>query len=211
VKLRDRQQRIRGLRPHGIRPTLVILGLLACLLLLPAATANADVMAKYRTKYKSKLTYYRNQMDREHTFFTAYKQAAESTSHQLGVALADTEHPENIGIIKQVAVDQRSLMQADAQKSRDRIYANIAAFKATAVKWFRTTADKNRFKTRLAILKSGFKQIFSADESLMSAFNYLGINADVSTANNEIMAAGMTSVTAEDQFGKGLRLLRALQ
>ena len=30
-------------------------------------------------------------------------------------------------------------------------------------------------------------------------------------ANNEIMAAGMTSVTAEDLFDKGLAQLRALQ
>ncbi len=150
-------------------------------------------------------------MSVETTFFTAYKQAAESTSHQLSVALADPEHPENIGIINQVALDQRSMMQADAQKSRDSISANIAAFRATGVKWFKTTADKNRFKTRLATLKSGFSQMSSADESLMSAFYYLGVNADVSTASNEIMAAGMTSVTAEDRFEKGLRQLRALR
>ena len=45
----------------------------------------------------------------------------------------------------------------------------------------------------------------------MQALYLLGTNADVAGANNEIMTAGMTSVTAEDLFEKGLRQLRALQ
>ena len=53
--------------------------------------------------------------------------------------------------------------------------------------------------------------MFSADESLMTAFYYLGVNADVASANEEIMTAGLTSVTAEDLFEKGLNQLRALQ
>jgi len=187
------------------------MGLLVCLLLLPAATANADVMAKYRTKYKNKLTYYRNQMDAESASFTAWKQAAESTGYQLGVALEDPDHPENIGIIKQVALDQRTLLQDATTQTRDKVYANIAAFKAKAVGWFRTKADKNRFRTRIATMRSGFKQQYTANEDLMSAFYYLGVNADVATATNEVTTAEMLSLTAEDQFEKGLKQLRALQ
>ena len=51
-----------------------------------------------------------------------------------------------------------------AKQTRDKIYANIAAFKAKAVAWFKTTADKNRFKARLTTMRSGFKQMYSADE-----------------------------------------------
>ena len=105
---------------------------MVCLLLVQAATANADVMRKHRASYKNKLNYYRNQMDSEDTFFTAWKQAAESTSNQLYIALQDTDHPENIGIVKQVAVDQRGLLQDATTQSRNKLYANIAAFKAKA-------------------------------------------------------------------------------
>jgi hypothetical protein len=199
-------------RRRLVRTASVLFALMVCLFLVQAAAANADVMKKYRGAYKNKLNYYRNQMDTEKdTFFTAWKQAAESTSYQLSVALADTEHPENIGIIKQVAVDQNQLLRDATKQTRDKVYANIAAFKAKAVSWFKTTADKTRFKARLTTLKSGFKQMYSADEDLMSAFYYLGVNADVASANNEIMSAGMTSVTAEDLFEKGLNQLHALE
>ena len=53
-------------------------------------------------------------------------------------------------------------------------------------------------------MRGGFVQMFSADESLMKALYALGTNADVAGASNEIMAAGMTEATAEDQFEKGL-------
>ena len=132
---------------------------MVCLLLVQAAAANADVMKKYRGAYKNKLNYYRNQMDAENTCFTEWKHAAESTSYQLSVALADTDHPENIGIIKQVAVDQNQLLRDATKETRDKVYGNIAAFKAKAVAWFKTAADKSRFKARLTTMRSGFKQI----------------------------------------------------
>jgi hypothetical protein len=53
--------------------------------------------------------------------------------------------------------------------------------------------------------------MYSADEDLMSAFYYLGVNADVASPNNEIMSAGVTSMTAEDLFERGLNQLRALE
>jgi hypothetical protein len=45
----------RYVRRRLTRPSLFLLGLLACLLFIPAATANANVMAKHRAKYKNKL------------------------------------------------------------------------------------------------------------------------------------------------------------
>ena len=90
--------------------------------------------------------------------------------------------PRTSGSVKQVAVDQRSLLQDAAEETRDTVYANIAAFKAKAVDWFKTAADKNRFKSSLTTMRSGFEQMFSADEDLMSAFYCLGVNADVATA-----------------------------
>jgi hypothetical protein len=212
VTVRDRQQRILGLRPRRLRPAMLLLGLLVCLLLLPTATANADVMAKYRTKYKNKLTYYRNMMDGySDTNFVAWKQAVESTSNQLTIALADPEHPENIQIVKQSALDQRSLLQDSVKEMRDKMYANIAAFKARAVDWFRTRADKNRFKARLTMMRGGFTTLFSADEGLMKAFYGLGMNADVGGCANEVMGAEMTRTTAETTFDKGWRQLLALE
>jgi hypothetical protein len=44
------------------RTALITMMLLVFLLLVPA-TANAGVIAKYRYRYKTKLTYYRNIMD----------------------------------------------------------------------------------------------------------------------------------------------------
>ena len=90
------------------------------------------------------------------------------------------------------ALSERAVLQEDVAKYRDKIYANIAAFKAKAVAWFKTRADRNRFKSSLTRMRGGFVQIFSADESLMKALYALGTNADVAGANNEIMAAGMT-------------------
>ena len=64
-----------------VRTASVLFALMVCLLLVQAATANADVMKKYRGAYKNKLNYYRNQMDTENTFFTAWTQATESHSN----------------------------------------------------------------------------------------------------------------------------------
>jgi hypothetical protein len=94
---------------------------------------------------------------------------------------------------------------------RDNTYADIAKFRAKAVNWFVTKADKNRFKARLATLRGGFTTLFSANESLMAAFYCLGMNADVSGCANEVMAAEMTRTAAETTFDKGWRQLRALQ
>jgi hypothetical protein len=193
------------------RPSLILFGLLVCLLFIPAATANADVMAKYRSKYKNKLTYYRNMMDGySDTNFVAWKQAVESTSNQLAIALADPEHPENIQILKQSAVDQRSLMQDSVTQMRDQVYADIAKFKAKAVDWFAKKADKTSFKARLTTMRGGFASIFSADESLMKAFGLLGINADIGGCANEVMGAEMTRTTADTTFDKGWKQLLAL-
>lgn len=208
---RSHQRTTQSGRRRG-RPALFLLGLLACLLLLPTATANADVMAKYRTKYKNKLTYYRNQMDFESdSFYTASKQATESLSALIAAALADPEQEEYVPQLQQEALSDRLLLQATAAIYRTKMYSNIAAFKANGVKWFRTKADKTRFKARLTTMRGGFVQIFAADEDLMQALYLLGTNADFAGASNEIMSGDMTRTTAEDLFAKGLKQLRALQ
>ena len=128
---------------------------MVCLLLVQAATANADVMKKYRAAYKSKLNYYRNQMDTEKdTFFTAWKQAAEST--QLSAQRRPCRH-RTPGEHRDRQVGRRRPTHAaagrDQDSTRDKIYANIAAFKAKAVSWFKTNADKNRFKARMVTMR----------------------------------------------------------
>jgi hypothetical protein len=208
----DNHQRTPRSSRRRLRPTAILLGLLVCLLLLPAATANADVMAKYRTKYNNKLTYYRNQMDFESdSFYTATKQATESHSANIAAALADPEQEEYVPLLQQAALSDRSLLQATVAAYRTKMYANIAAFKATGVKWFKTKADKTRFKARLTTMRGGFVQIFAADEDLMQALYLLGTNADIGGAANHIMSGDMTRTTAEDLFAKGLRQLRALR
>jgi hypothetical protein len=194
-----------------LRPTVVFIGLLVCLLLLPAATANADVMAKYRTKYKNKLNSYERKMDPEYDFFSAWRSACEAHKTRIDTALKDPEQQKYVPEYEAYALSDRSLLQGTVAETRDAIYANIAAFKATGVKWFKSKADKARFKTRVATMRSGFVQMFSADESLMQSLYLLGTNADVAGATNEIMAAGMTRTTAEDRFEKGMKQLRALQ
>jgi hypothetical protein len=194
-----------------VRPAGVLLALLACLLAVPAG-AGADVMATHRAAYKSKLTYYRNQMDVESdTFYTAWKQAVESHGNIIAAALADPGQAEYVPQFEEAALSERSLLQDTVKTSRDKMYANIAAFRTKAVNWFRTKADKTRFKARLATMRGGFVQIFSADEDLMQALYLLGTNADVAGANDEVMSSGMTRATAEDQFATGLKQLRALQ
>jgi hypothetical protein len=192
------------------RPSLFLLGLLVCLLFIPAATANAGVMAKYRGKYKNKLTYYRNLMDSESdTFYVSWKQGTEQTILDLRAAI--TDHPENVPIVEQMALNERGLLQDATTVSRDKTYAGIAAFKTKAVDWFATKADKNRFKAGLTTMRGGFVSIFSADESLMKALGLVGINADADGASNEVMAADMTRTTADTTFDKGWKQLLALQ
>jgi hypothetical protein len=205
------RQCVRGGRMRLVRTTSILFALLVCLLLVQAATASADVMQKHRAAYKSKLTYYRNKMDAENTFYLASRLATEATSGDIASAVANTEHPENVKIVEQLALDQRSLLQDATAKSRDKIYANIAAFKAKALDWFKSKSDKKRFKASVAIMRGGFVQIFSADEDLMEALYLLGTNADTGGANNEIMSAGMTATTADDLFDRGLKQLRDLQ
>jgi hypothetical protein len=185
--------------------------LLACLLLLPAATANADVMAKYRTKYRSKLASYVRKMDMEYDFHSAWRSACDAHKDRIATALADPEQQQYVPEYEQYALSDRSLLQGSVAETRAAIYANISAFRTTAVRWFRTSSDKARFKARLATMRGGFVQVFSADESLMQSLYLLGTNADVGGATNEIMAADMTRTTAENQFERGMRLLRALQ
>jgi hypothetical protein len=185
---------------------------LLVLLLLAPATANADVMAKYRTKYKTKLSNYRAMMDAfSDNPYLGWKQEVEVTSIDLDDALKDPDHPENVELIKQSALGQRELLQGQVVIMRDKVYADIARFKAKAVDWFAKKADRNRFKTRLATLRAGFTTLFSAYEDLMKAYYALGMNADISGCANEVMAAEMTRVTAEDQFDRGWRQLLALQ
>jgi hypothetical protein len=198
-------------RKRLVHTAAVLFALLVCLLLVQAAAANADVMKKYRGAYKNKLNYYRNQMDAENTFFTAWKQATESHSNIIATALADPEQAQFVPQFEETALSERAMLQEDVAKYRDKIYANIAAFKAKAAAWFKTKADRNRFKTSLTRMRGGFVQMFSADESLMKALYALGTNADVAGASNEIMAAGMTEATAEDLCEKGLDKLRALE
>jgi predicted NAD-dependent protein-ADP-ribosyltransferase YbiA (DUF1768 family) len=205
------RQTTRDGRMRLVRTTSILLAFMVCLLLVQAATANADVMKKYKAAYKSKLTYYQNQMDVENTVFSAWKQATESHSNIIATALADPEQAKYVPEFEQQALSERAMLQEDIAKYRDKTYANIAAFKAKAVGWFKTKADRNRFKARVAIMRGGFVQIFSADESLMKALYALGTNADVAGATNEIMAAGMAQAAAEDLFEKGLTQLRALQ
>jgi hypothetical protein len=205
------RQTTRDGRMRLVRATSILLAFMVCLLLVQAATANADVMKKYKGAYKSKLAYYRNQMDSEDTFFTAWKLAAEAHSTRIGTALTDPEQQKYVPEYEQYALSDRSLLQTDVKTYRNKMYANIAAFKAQALDWFKSTRDKNRFKARVAIMRGGFVQIFSADEDLMEALYLLGTNADTGGANNEIMSAGMTATTADDLFDRGLKQLRDLQ
>jgi hypothetical protein len=135
----------------------------------------------------------------------------ESLSNQITIALEDSQHPENVKLLEQSALDMRTTLQDQVVVMRDQIYADIAKFKAKAVNWFVRKADRNRFKTRLATMRGGFTTLFFADESLVKAFSCLGMGADVSGCANEVMAADMTRTTAETSFDKGWTQLRALQ
>jgi hypothetical protein len=208
----DREQRhtIVERRTGFVRPVCVLLAFCACLLVLPVATAGADVMKKYRTAYANKLDSYRNRMDAENTFYNAWKVSVESHAQQMALALADPQAQDEIPKMEAMATLERSLLQEDVTKSRDKIYANVAAFKAKAVDWFKTKADKNRFKARLAIMKSGFSEIVSADADLMGALLDIS-TAQVGAAQDKVMKSGLTSLTAEDLFAKGLKQLHALE
>jgi hypothetical protein len=194
------------------RPSLFLLGLLVCLLFIPAATANAHVTGKYRYRYKTKLTYYRNMMDGySDTNYVDWKHEVESLSNQITIALKDPEHPENVKLLEQSALDMRTILQNSVVVMRDNTVADIAKFKAKAVDWFAKKADRNRFKAMLATLRGGFTTLFSADEGLMKALSCLGMNADVGGCANEVMAADMERTTAETSFDKGWKQLLALQ
>jgi hypothetical protein len=208
---RVRRQPGSGRGARLARPALLIMTLLVLLLLVPA-TANADVMAKYRTKYKNKLSNYRAMMDAfSDNPYLGWKQDVEVTSIDLDDALKDPDHPENVALIKQSALDQRTLLQGQVVIMRDKVYEDIARFKAKAVNWFAKKADRNRFKARLATLRAGFTTLFSAYEDLMGAFYCLGVNADLAGCAQKVMAAEVTRTEAEDTFAKGWKQLRALQ
>ncbi len=206
---RDHRRAAAGRRRRLVRRGVVLAGLLAVVSLVTAASADADVMARYRTAYKTRLTAFRFGMDSASGAFTQYKQQAEAASLQLRIALEDGDAA-NIETAKQVAMSERSLMQDQVRRQRDAIYADINRFRATAAAWFDSDADKQRFKTRLTSMRAGFKRLFSADETLMSAFWHLGVNADPASANVDIMEAPQTAKDAEKAFDKALKLLRAL-
>ena len=79
------------------------------------------------------------------------------------------------------------------------------------MKWFRTKADKNRFKSRLTTARAGVIQIYLADECLLDCLSALGMNADVDTARDHLQEAGWTRDNAREAFKKGIRQLHALQ
>jgi hypothetical protein len=192
------------------RPALFTMTLLVLLLLVPA-TANADVMAKYRTKYKNKLNSYERKMDLEYDFYSTSTTACQSHTDTIQMALNDPDLQTQIPQLEQAALWERELLRDAISKSRTAIYANIAAFKATGVKWFKTKADKNRFKTRLTVMRSGFVQIFLADDCLLDCLSALGMSADVATAKDRLQTASYTRTNAEASFEKGMKQLRALQ
>jgi hypothetical protein len=192
------------------RPSLFLLGLLVCLLFIPAATANAHVIGKYRYRYKTKLTYYRNLMDGfSDTNYVSWKHEVELLS--VDITAAQKDHPEDVPMLEQSALDMRTTLQNSVVVMRDNMYADIAKFKAKAVNWFARKADKNRFKTRLATLRGGFTTFFSAYESLMAAFSDLGMNADVTACGQDVATGDITRALAETTFDKGWRQLLALQ
>jgi hypothetical protein len=193
------------------RTATVLLALMVCLLLIQAAAANADVMKKHRAAYKSKLTYYTRQMDVEFDFWSASRAATESHKDIIQMALADPELQKELPRLEEAALTERSLLRDAMGPVRTKMLANIAAFKAKAVSWFKTSADKNRFKARLAIMRGGFVTIYSADEDLLNALYALGMNADVATATQDIAQSGVDQGTADDLFEKGMKQLRALQ
>lgn len=193
------------------RPICTALAFCICILLIPAATAGADVMKKHRTPYKTKLNYYRVQMDEEHDFYRGSRIAVEQHIHSIGTAVADPELQAGVPILEEAALVGRTNLLQDLRVSRDKMYANIAAFRSEGVKWFRTAKDKRRFKTRLVILRSGFVRIYEADVELANALLSLGTNADIAAAKASVLDAQVDVLAAEGLFTRGLRLLRALQ
>jgi hypothetical protein len=205
-----RQTRRDG-RMRLARAMSILLALMVCLLLVQAAAAHADVMQKHRSAYKSKLTYYSRQMDVEFDFWSASRTATESHKDIIQTALADPELQKQIPQLEETALTERSLLQGAMGASRTKMLANIAAFKAKALDWFKTKADKNRFKAGVAVMRGGFVTIYSADEDLLNALYALGTSADVATATQSIQLSVMDQGTADDLFEKGMKQLRALQ
>lgn len=197
-------------RTHIVRVSCAMLAVIACLMLVPAVTAGADVMPKYRTAYKAKLNKYRTLMDTENTFYNKWSESVASLSGLFAEALADPGQQQFLPQLEQSALSMRSELQDAVRQTRTRIYANIAAFRTTGVRWFRARADKTRFKDRLATMRSGFVEVFAADEDLMSALWSLS-DADITRANAAITRSGFTATTARDLFARGLSRLRALR
>jgi len=182
------------------------------MLLIPTATADADVTKKYRTAYKTRLSGYVNKMDAEMDFHRTWRISVESHAQQMALILADPD-PSAHDLIPQLeamATLERSLLRDTVTKTRDKLYANIASFKAKAVDWFKTTADKNRFKSRVAKMKSSFVEVFAADAELMAALFDIS-TAQVGSANENVMKSQASAMAAEDQFNAAMKLLRALQ
>ena len=105
-------------RKHLARPAVVLLALLACLLLIPVATANASVMAKYRAKYKNKLHSLENKMDKEYDFYSASRAASQSHTDIIAMAKNDPELAKQIPQLEVAALQERSLLQEAITETR---------------------------------------------------------------------------------------------
>lgn len=204
----DHRQTTRGQRMRFIRPTCILLALLTCFLLIPAAAASANVMKKHRAAYKAKLNYYEKKMDGEIACFTLWRQSEEST--RVFIENAEKTDPNLFEAAKATALEQRTQLRKATMLDRDKTYADIAAFRAKAVKWFKKPTDKDRFKAGLATMRFNFVDIYSADEDLLLAFLYLS-DAYYQTAADAVFRAGVKLIDVERFFPKSLKELRKLQ
>jgi hypothetical protein len=179
-------------------------------LLVPAATAHADVMKKYRTAYKNRLRQCDTRMNDAHAFYWSAKPAVENDIYSIDVLVNDPALQSQLPALQDIVIETRSTMLGELAPLRDKTYANIAAFRTKAVHWFVTTADRNRFKARLAKLRAGFKQSFEADMDLASALYLLATNADVSGARVSVLESVDRARGAEAALEAALIRLYAL-
>jgi hypothetical protein len=198
----------RGLR-RLVRPACLLLALGILGLALPATAARADV--QHPKAYAKKLNFYRDKMDGFTDLYNQGKTMTEGAIQWIEMLQADPNLWSQIPAYQDLAVEKRVKMLTAVAHERDKTYANIKAFKATAVDWFSKTTEKNHFKAGMAALRAGFAASVEADVELGQALYLLATNADTAGAKSRVFDSIGILQGAEIKFTKALKQLRALQ
>ena len=183
---------------------LILVGLL---LNPPGASAGVD----HAKKYRAEVTAYGELIDDEYVWFDAWRVSTQSHINVLIAAKSDPEQWEHIPKIEEAAEVERSLLLQDLVNEKRIVLKGIDQFQKRGLEWITGKNDRKAFKGGVALLKSGFKEIFEATAAVKDALYHI-IFADSASAQSKLDSAGPTVLAGQSMADVGVKqLLRILK